>query len=154
MTPAETLLQRLSDLPPGPGPHALTTAGGAAVTLDAERFDTIAGVYRGVTVNGPPVESVGAWADGVAGRVKGLLEGLKVIEVDTTRDAAVLRSSEPAVSGPAGGVRRYYEVQLGGDGSASVQRYEADRDAGTPREPIGFALTHEVTARLVEDILG
>ena len=154
MTPAETLLQRLNALPPGPGPRSLTASGGAAVTLDAERLDGIAGVYRGVTINGPPVESVGAWADGVAGRVKGLLEGLKVIEVDTTRDAAVLRSSEPAASGPTGGVRRYYEVQLGGDGGASVQRYEADRDAGTPREAIGFALTHEVTARLVEDILG
>ncbi len=151
MTPAETLLQRLSELPAAPGPHALTTAGGAAVTLDAERFDTIAGVYRGVTVAGPPVESVGAWAAGVAGRVRGLLEDLKVIEVDTTRDAAVLRSAEPAVSG---GVRRYYEVQLDGNGTASVNRYQADRDAGTPREAIGFALTHEVTARLVEDILG
>ena len=149
MTPAEALPPKLSALPPGP--QTLDAGNGATVTVDAERSDSIANVYRSVTVAGAKPESVGAWADGVAGRVRGLLEGLKVIEVDSTRDAAVLRSAPPAASG---GVRKYYEVQLDGTGTATVRRYQADRDAGTPRESVGFALTHEVAGRLVEDILG
>ena len=146
------LTDALTTLPPGPGTHTLP-AGPAQVELTAEKLDGIAGVYRDVTVTGAelPDGGVREWADGVAGRVRGLLENLKVIEVDTTRDAAVLRSDEPAADG---GMRRYYEVNLDGTGNASVHRYQADRDAGTKREAVGFALTHEVTGRLVSDILG
>jgi hypothetical protein len=147
-----SIADALAALPPGPGTHTVP-ADTARVQLDAAKLDDIAGVYKGVTVTGAtlPDGGVRAWADGVAGRVRGLLEPLKVIEVDTTRDAAVLRSDEPAVSG---GVAKYYEVNLDGTGTATVNRYQADRDAGTRREPVGFALTHEVTGRLVDDILG
>jgi reverse gyrase len=71
--------------------------------------------------------------------------------VDTTHDTAVLRSDAPTVKG---GVAGYYEVVLKGTDQASVSRYAVDRAAGTPREQVPFALTHEAIAKLADDIAG
>ena len=156
MTLAEALQQKLSDLPPhagpAPAPHAVPLDGGVTVELSAKRLDTIAAEHQQIRVTRPAgAESVGEWAGAIAARVRGLREDLKVIEVDATIDQAILRSEEPAARG---GVRSYYEVHLKGNDTATVARYQADRDAGTPREAVGFPLTHEVTAQLVSDIVG
>ena len=51
-----------------------------------------------------------------------------------------------------GPVASYYEVTLLGTEKAVVRRYQADIAAGTPRAQVAFAITHEVLAKLAEDI--
>ena len=48
----------------------------------------------------------------------------------------------------------YYEVHLRGLTHATVRRFQANRAAGTRREQVAFALTHEVLAKLAGDIAG
>jgi hypothetical protein len=90
------------------------------------------------------------WADGVVKRVTCLLEPLHVVEVDSQRIEAMLRSSAPT--------RRqeeafYYELILKGDREAQVRRFRA-AIPGDRREQIPFTLTHETLAKLAADIAG
>jgi hypothetical protein len=90
------------------------------------------------------------WAERISTRVTGLLEPLKLIELDAERNQALLRSSEPS--------RRndetfYYEVVLKGDREALVRRYRA-AVPGDRREQIAFTLTHEALAKLTADLAG
>jgi hypothetical protein len=93
---------------------------------------------------------VQAWGERAAVRVKGLLEPLRLLEVDGVRHAALLRSQEPAQRGDA---LAYYEVLLQGDGGASVRRYQGTRQGDKRREQVPFSLTHEVLARLADDLI-
>ena len=157
MTLGETLHKSLSEWKAGTdGPHERSAVGGGwAATVTAETVDTVGAKLTRIDLTrtdpAPDGSTVGGWADGVAKRATGLLERLKVHEVDGTRNAAVLRSDTPTVKG---GVAGYYEVVLTGTEQASVSRYAADRAAGTPREQVPFTLTHEAIAKLADDIAG
>jgi hypothetical protein len=98
----------------------------------------------------PPAEPVplADRARAVAARVTGLLEPLRLIEVDAQQDVAQLRSGSPAVKGDA---LAYYEVTLRGDGAAQVSRYESAHGAGK-RQAVPFTLTHEGLGKLVRDL--
>lgn len=95
------------------------------------------------------------WAELLAGRVTSLLEPLQVLEVDTLKNQALLRTVMPAriCETPA-----YFEVILDGTTSAVVRRYQAASVASetgqtTRREQQAFALTNEGLLKLVADIL-
>src|SRR5581483_7994797 len=112
--------------------------------LTADRADTVGclatelGVARAA---GPEPASAAALtqrAVRTAQRVTGLLEPLKVIEVDATRSEAVLRSERPAIRGDH---LFYYELLLRGAQSATLQRYRAPKTGGR-RETVSFPLTH------------
>ena len=98
MTLGETLHKSLSDWPAGTdGPHEVTAnANGWKAKATAEAVESVGAKLRCVEVNrtdsAPDGATVGAWAEGIAQRSSGLLEKLKVLEVDTTENAAVLRS--------------------------------------------------------------
>lgn len=158
MTLAEKLRGKLSEWrPAGTGRHAWTDtdpAAGWAVHLVADRADSLSCLVWELTLtrtgDAPAGRAVAGWAADIAGRVGGLLEDLKLYEVDTTRDEGVLRSDAPtAKSGKLG----YYEVRLQGLGKAVVRRYAAD-PAVPGRQQVAFALTHEVLADLAADIAG
>ena len=153
MTLAETLPQNLSDLPAGGATSHEIAADDWNAELNLDRTDGLASVVRSLKVTrqtpSPAGATLAGWGDHVAERVHGLLEDVRVIEVDSTIDRAILRSETPAVQG---GRRSYYEIELHGTDAATVQRFTADRDAGTPRQTTGFTLTHEVLGRLVDDL--
>ena len=157
MTLGENLHKNLSDWPANnDGPHECSaTANGWTATAHAAAIDSVGAKlnHLDLTRTDPAPEGVtlGGWAEGVAERATGLLERLKVHEVDTHHDTAVLRSDGPTVKG---GVAGYYEVVLTGTDRASVSRYQADRAAGTPREQVPFALTHDAIAKLADDLAG
>lgn len=156
MTLAEKLLPRLSEWrPAGAGRHTLSeTAGGWAVHLAADKAESLSCLVWELTMtragDAPAGLTVKGWAAGVADRVTGLLEPLKLYEVDATRDEAVLRSESPSARG---GKLGYYEVHLSGVTKAVVRRFAADK-AVPGREQVPFALTHEVLARLAGDVAG
>jgi len=159
MTLAELLLQRLADWrPSGEGRHSWSAAfppHGWSVGLAADRTDTVGCLVWELslvrTAEAPADLTLKAWATGIADRASGLMEDLKLIEVDEPRQEALLRSEEPMVRGED---RLYYEIHLRGLGHATVRRYKANRAAGTRREQVAFALTHEVIAKLAGDIAG
>jgi hypothetical protein len=153
---AETLLPKLSDWRPmGAGPHSFAAPleNGWQIAITADQAESLGCRAIGVSVTRPATKPTTAselteWAIRSARRVTGLLEPLKVIEVDAIRSEAILRSDPPANRGTA---VQYYELVLTGTHSASLRRYQAERTGGR-RETIPFALTHETIAKIAEDL--
>lgn len=159
MTLNETLQQKLSEWKPGgEGRQVLTAAAadaGWTAVVTADRADSVGCLVRelGLSRTGatPPGLTLRSWADQTAKRVTGLLEPLAVHEVDDARGEAILRSQTPA---QRGGQLSYYELRLRGTAAATLGRYQASHVPGSHREQVGFGLTHEVLARVAEDIAG
>jgi hypothetical protein len=155
MTLENTLLAKLAKWRPPDGRHTLTVPDEAAawsVSVTADRADVLGclvwelAVRR--TADAPAGETLRAWAGRIAARVVGLLEPLKVHEIDPERNEGVLRSAAPSHRGE---YLFYYEVVLQGTGLATVRRYQATHGSGR-REQIAFALTHEALAKFAADL--
>jgi hypothetical protein len=152
MTLSEHLLERLSKWKPTERQSLKVSDDVWNVAVTAERGDDLGyliwdmNAHRGGTTEPIVVRD---WAERLARRATGLLEHLKLIEVDDARRVAMLRSDEPSRRGEA---VSYYEVLLVGDGSATVRRYRSTRTGGK-REQVGFVLTHEAVAKLVGELL-
>lgn len=152
MTPSEVLLRKLSEWQPAAGRHILNAAdeqGGWAVGLTAERADGTGCQVWELTVQRQAPASLPAWAGSLALRVTGLLEPLRVHEVDAGRGEALLRSQQPTSRAEQ---LHYYEVLLQASGKATVRRYQASHQLGEHRKQTAFALTHEALAKLAEDL--
>src|SRR5262245_4707010 len=112
MTLAETLPQKLAEWrPAGDGRHSLALAlgGGWTLQLTADRVDSVGCLFweislirSGSTGNLP---TLAAWAEVAAG-AGGLLEPLRVVEVDSLRREALIRSNTPTKRGEQSA---YYE---------------------------------------------
>ena len=154
MTLDETLLQSLAEWHPDGArtPLALTGADGKArLTLTADQNDQLAcRVWElSLTRQDAPAD-LKAWAERLSDRVTGLLEPLRLVEVDAEHKIAQLRSEGPSHRGDA---LCYYELLLTGTGGTTVRRYRAPRDGSKRREQVAFALTHESLGKLVADLL-
>lgn len=157
MTRDEALLKKLDGWrPAGPGPHTFNAdlPGGADCSLTAEQGDALSCQVTEVAVRLGPAGACSAAeltqrAVQAAQQVTGLLEPLRVYEIDAGRSAALLRSQPPAVRGEQ---VFYYELALSGLHAATLRRYRAAKAGGSPREPIPFVLTHEAIAKLVADV--
>lgn len=150
MTPLENLQNQLSRWQPSDGASEFTTDfGDWTVRIDAEQTDRIGCLVRELSVTRSAVGVapivVGPWARNVAANAVGLLEPLRVIEVDGERNEAILRSDSPARTGDRAA---YYEAILDGRGVGRLRRYVADVKAGTPRDAMPFALTRETIAKV------
>jgi len=156
MNLAEKLLPRLSEWQPtGAGRHSWSTdVEGWNLHLAVDRADSMSCLIWELTLSrtadAPAGLTLKAWAEGIVERVGGLMEDLKVYEIDPVADEAVLRSDSPSRRGAA---LAYYEVQLHGVRRAVVRRFTANK-AKPGRDQSPFALTHEVMAHLAEDIIG
>ena len=151
MTLENTLRQQLDHSEPG-GFHI--QADGWSVTLTAEKAESLSCALKELALErGEPVrEELRAWADRVANQATGLMEPLRVLEVDAAVGTALLRSEAPA---PRDGKVEYYELTLqrNARSSASLRRYVADRTGGA-RETVPFVLTHDAIVKLAGDITG
>ena len=123
------------------------TASGWRAVLDAEAVDGIGcrlwSMRLERVVPLPIAVPLRTQADALAKRATGLLEPLRVVEIDEGRSLAQLRSDAPS-----GAERRYYEVLRHECGTTNVQRYEAGNG---PRRTVTFTLTHEALAKLAND---
>ncbi len=99
------------------------------------------------TAGAPEAADLKTWAERLAGQATGLMEPLRLIEVDAGRDTALLRSAAPLTRGDD---LFYYEVLLTGRG-ADVRRYQSSF-AGGARQQVAFPLTHEGLAKLASDL--
>jgi hypothetical protein len=150
----ETVLQKLADWhPPKEGRPTLNVpdeASGCVVRVTVDRQDELSCAVWELAVRrkAPAGATLGGWAQEVADRVTGLLEPLQVIEIDSQRNEALLRSQEAARRGQK---LYYYEALLKGTEQAELRRYHAASE-GKRREQVPFVLTHEVVAKVAEDM--
>jgi hypothetical protein len=158
MTLAETVLQKVADWrPAGDQRHGLLipdAGSGWAVEVQADRCDELSCRVWELTLRRTrkieaASDALQAWADRSARQVTGLLEGLRVVEVDPLRDEALLRSATPAQRGE---MISYFELLLRGTKSATLRRFRAHQEPGHRREQIAFPLTHESLAKVVTDL--
>ena len=154
MTLENMLQQKLAKwrFPHGERQTLTAEADGWVVAVHADNADTVGCHVWEVALSRPhgpagPVD-LKARAASVADSVTGLLEPLRLLEVDAGKATALLRSETPKQVGEN---LFYYEVRLGADGGASTRRYEADR-VGGQRKQIAFTLTHEALAKLADDL--
>src|SRR5262245_652152 len=159
MTLAETLLPRLADWrPAGEGRHTVAIAlpeHGWTLQLTAERVDTVGCRLTEVdaTRTSPLPEdgaALEAHARKAAGRVTGLLEPLRLVEIDRGHHVALLRSDSPANKGDA---VSYYEVRFHGRNRLTLARFQASKGSPAQRKTVPFALTHEALAKVVDDLV-
>ena len=152
MTLEKTLRHQLSN-PEAGGFHV--SHGDWNVTLSAEKSDSLSCALTELTLerNAPIQEELPAWAARVAARVTGLIEPLKVVEVDTPLGKALLRSAAPTVKD---GKSYYYELLLERSNRtvANLRRYVGDRTGGEKREAVAFVLTHDAIVKMVADFVG
>jgi hypothetical protein len=158
MTQNDLLLNNLTDWrPAGTGPHSFGHAldSGWTVAVTADAADTVGcrltelAVARPAPAKPATAADLKRWAGRTVARTTGLLEPLKLIEIDPTRSEAVLRSETPAVRGAS---VEYYELLLRGRQAATLKRYKAPRTGAGRRRGIPFALTHEAIAKLAGDL--
>ena len=151
MTLENTLLEKLSEWRPKPGRQQLHVAGqGWHVTVTADRSDVLGCLLWELNLqrDGSARADVQAWASRAAARISGLMEPLKVVEIDAALQEAQLRSETPRERGDR---RFYYELLLSGLGTATLRRYQS-LNGGGKREQSAFALTHEALTKVVADI--
>ena len=155
MTLDETLLRKLADWRPDTTRQTLTVSAadsGWAIELTADRVETLGtrlwevGLRRTAPAATPV--PLAEQAARIAARVTGLLEPLRLVEVDATRDVAQLRSTSPAARGEE---LAYYEVVRHGDGTTQLRRYQHGQATGK-RQQVPFTLTNEALAKLVADL--
>ena len=158
MNLAETVLQKIANWrPAGDKRQALLIPDGGsgwAVELQADRCDELGCRVWEMTLRRTRKTEVQAltlqaWADRAAKRVTGLLEGLRVVEVDPGRNEALLRSDTPTSREQR---VSYFEILLRGTKSATLRRFRAYQEPGHRREQVSFPLTHEALAKVVSDL--
>jgi hypothetical protein len=150
MTLENMVIKNLSEWRPAARDTLLVTAASSpwtvAVTADhcellsARLWELV--VRRSSSGNG----SLAAWVKSMVERMAGLLEPLRVVEVDELTQKALLRSQP---SSGRNGKATYYEILIEGTQSATLRRYQANDDGTPRREQFAFVLTHEVIAGVV-----
>jgi len=159
MTLAETLQPRLDGwAPSGRGRHSWTEAfpeAGWTIHLAADKNDSLSTLVWEMTLvrrnDAPANFTLKAWADGIAARVSGLREDVRVIEIDDIANEALLRSDDPTRKGE---LASYYELRLTGLTQAVLRRFQANTTTHARREQVPFAVTHEVLADVASQIAG
>lgn len=159
MNLAETLQQKLSEWRPAGEDRPSTIVElpdhGWSVRFASTKVDTLGCALteiEAVRANSiaDDAAKLEAHASKVASRVTGLLEPLRLVEVDRARNIAILRSDAPRTRGTD---VLFYEVVYTGLNRVSVRRFTATKLSPAHREPIEYILTHEVIGKLVDDLV-
>jgi hypothetical protein len=153
MTLENTLLQKLAEWRFDNGRQTLTVADpetGWTAAVVADCGESVGCQLWEMNLTRPataPSVDLKTRAERLAGRATGLMEPLRLIEVDVQGDTALLRSAAPQKRGDD---LFYYEVLLR-SASAGVRRYQSSTK-GDARRQIAFPLTHEALAKLGADL--
>jgi len=152
MTFANTLLRKLAEWHPRKRDTLLVSdeATSWTVALTADRCDSLSCQLWEITLRRQPVADapdLKAWAGRCAEQLRGLPNGLSVLEVDTLRQEALLRSEKPFAREEQ---VLYFEAHLYGTKSVTIRRFQAPTHTSAKREQVPFVLSHEMIAGLLE----
>lgn len=154
MTLDERILEKLADWRPDSIRQALTLddePSGWRVHITADTVEKLGVRLSSLEVRRlrvlESIASLPQQAQQLASNITGLLEPLKVLEIDEERGIAQLRSVHPSRSGEES---HYYEILRHADGSTFLHRYRVGIGR---REAVEFCLTHEALAKLIRDIV-
>ncbi|MFN4261751.1 MAG: hypothetical protein ACK4RK_20920 [Gemmataceae bacterium] len=155
MTLNDLLLEKLANWRPAAKERATLAVtdekSGCMAALTADRCDDLSCLVWELTIRRPRTDGTPPLTDRarlLAEHVTGLLEPLKVVEVDAARDEAILRSDEPTYRSDD---LFYYELRLKGNEEATLRRFQGATPTGR-RQQISFALTHEALAKIAQDL--
>jgi len=157
---AETILPKLVEhRPSSPGRYSLThvdAASGWSVVATIEKADALSCQLWELSLQraNPATSDFAAmknWAKAIAERVSGLMETLRVLEIDDVKHEAVLRSESVTERTDK---RFHYEVKLSGVRAATLRRFQAGKDSHSKREQVPFVLTHETLGKFLDDVAG
>src|SRR4051812_33909451 len=132
---AEAVQRSLSEWKPTGGSYQTLSQSfpdaGWNLTVTFNRVEGLGGSVWELTLDrtgaAPEGLTLKVWADRVANQVSGMLERLRVHEIDTANGIALLRSDGPQVRGTA---RSYYEVTLNDVTKATLRRFQGDTTPG------------------------
>jgi hypothetical protein len=147
----ENIRKKLADAPTGAA-EVVVSEPGWTVSLRPEAHDTLGCALHQLTAQRDPASDGGdprPWAERLSRTVTGLLEPLKLLEVDAGKNVALMRSAAPRQLDNA---LEYYEVELHGNQRADVRRFRGCHEAGHKRTAVPFTVTYEALAKLVDDI--
>jgi hypothetical protein len=153
MTLANTLQKKLAEhhTPDQPAPHVIQHQGWN-VSLRPEAIDTLGCRLWDITFQRETPQAAcdpRAWAERISRKVTGLLEPLRLVEVDAGKKVALLRSAEPTPGNPG---LDYHEIELHGTNRAIVRRFRGFPEVGRKREHIPFTVTYDAVAKVVDGI--
>jgi hypothetical protein len=149
MTLNDTLLQKLAEWRFDNGRQTLTvvqpeTGWSAEVVADcSDRVGCQLWELKLTRSEAAPAADLKTRAERLVSRATGLMEPLRLIEVDAQGDTALLRSTAPQKRGDD---LFYYEVLLRSAGTG-LRRYQSSTKSGA-RQQVAFSLTHEALAKL------
>jgi hypothetical protein len=153
MTLNDTLLQKLAEWRFDNDRHTLNvvhpeTGWNAEVIADcSDRIGCQLWELKLTRPEAAPSAEVKTRAERLVSRATGLIEPLRLIEVDAGCETALLRSAAPQKRGDD---LSYYEVLLQNSG-AGLRRYQSSTQGGT-RQQLAFPLPHEALAKLAADL--
>jgi hypothetical protein len=154
MTLESTLQKKLGeryhlDDPEAQTPRRPLQHNGWTVTFNTEAREALCSSFRDVIFQRDVQQDAGdprAWAERIGRTVTGLLEPLKLMEVDAGQNIALLRSAAPTPNDPG---LDYHEIELHGVNKAVVRRFRGFQEAGKKRAQIPFTLTYAALAKLI-----
>lgn len=156
MSHTNSLLKTLSELKAsGTFPQRLLLrdlAVAATIEMDVHQLDSLSIQLSMLRVS-PEQATKSALKDKAADlsqRVTGLMEKLKVVEIDDSRGEALLRSDSPVANDDQ---RLYYELLAQRQGSTTLYRYQGSM-LRSHRKEVPFVLTREALAKLIADLVG
>lgn len=150
MTLESTLRQQLNKLDSGSRTISL---GDWTLRLTVEKNDSLSCALTELALEqaAPVGEEVDTWANRIAGSATGLLEALRLIELDRPVGKALLRSESPA---KREGKAYYYELLLERSAGSRAVLHRYAGHFGAPRDSVPFVLTHDALVKLAGDIVG
>ena len=142
MTLEKLLRRKLSEAPAANERHDFMVTdetSGWSLHLTADRRDAWSTVAWELNLRRPPAQGdVAAWAQNVVAQTGGLLEALRVVEVDKLHDRAC--SCEPATPSEQDDKLAYYELILQGTQSVAMCRFQGRNASGKARaDPVSRA---------------
>jgi hypothetical protein len=144
---------KLNELPPVNGTRQrfdLTVPELGKVALDVQTLEKLGAELWELTVEpaAPRTLALADHAKVLAARLTGLLEPLTLIECDTVRGEAMLRSQQPAKQEND---LFFYELMVRQEGQSTLRRYQ-HQIGNTPRKQVPFVLTREALAKGIADL--
>ena len=131
-----------------------STDRGSTVAVDFTAVDSLSCAFRELRVSADefktaPFDALQAWAEGLCKKVTYLLEQISPVERDTAAHTVLIRSTPPAKQAEQ---TAFYEMLVQAPGILSLRRYTCA--AQNPnRDSCDIQLTHEVLAKLVDDVV-